>query len=158
MEATKTIRKTLTTSTFDVFEKMFFIFLEVSNAGVRQYDLVTSVHFSGPLDGEIQLGLSDSLAQAMVENMLSVNRSDVTQAMKEDCAKEAVNMIAGQFVRSLDSTKIIHLALPVCFAGALAVQQGIAGPDLERCLSLESEKGHLSVLASLKDYGLNNGS
>ena len=33
MEATQTIRKILTTSTFDVFEKMFYIFLEMSARG-----------------------------------------------------------------------------------------------------------------------------
>jgi CheY-specific phosphatase CheX len=154
MEATQTIEKILTTSTFDVFEKMFFIFLEMSNTGMRQHDLVTSIHFSGPVDGQIQLGLSDSLALAMVENMLSVSRSEVTRAMKEDCAKEAVNMIAGQFLRTLDSTKIIHLTLPVCFPGTSAIQQNSPGQDLERCLSFESEKGYLSVLAGLKDHGL----
>ncbi len=157
MEATQTIRKVLTTSTFDVFEKMFFIFLEVSNTGGRQYDLITSIHFSGPFDGEIQLGFSDSLMLAMVENMLGVNRSDITQAVKEDCAKEAVNMICGQFLRTLDAAKTFHMALPVCFPDRSAIQQDSTGQDLERCLSFDSEKGHLSVLASLKDYGLNNG-
>ncbi len=152
MEATQKIRKILTTSTFDVFEKMFFIFLEVSKTGWRQCDLVTSIHFSGPFEGEIQLGFSDSLVLAMVENMLSVDQQDVTRTMREDCAKEAVNMIGGQFLRTLDSTKIFNMAVPVCLPDTSEAQQGTPGQGLEQCLSFESEQGHLSIRARLKDY------
>jgi CheY-specific phosphatase CheX len=155
MEATQMIRKILTTSTFDVFEKMFFIFLEMSATGKPQYDLVTSIRFSGPFDGEIRLGYSDSLVLAMLENMLSVDQSDVTREMREDCAKEAVNMIGGQFLRTLDSTKIFHMDVPVCLPGTSDVQQDSSGQDLVQRLNFESEKGHLYILAKLKDYGLN---
>lgn len=155
MEATQMIRKILTTSTFDVFEKMFFIFLEMSATGKPQYDLVTSIRFSGPFDGEIRLCFSDSLVLAMVENMLSVDQLNITRAMKEDCAKEAVNMIGGQFLRTLDSTKIFHMAVPACLPDTSAAQQGGPEQDVEQCLSFESEKGDLYLLASLKDYGLN---
>ncbi|MBE0555758.1 MAG: chemotaxis protein CheX [Proteobacteria bacterium] len=155
MEATQTIRKILTTSTFDVFEKMFYIFLEISATGKQQYDLATSIRFSGPFDGEIRLGFSDSLVLAMVENMLNVDQHDATRAMREDCAKEAVNMIGGQFLRTLDSTKIFHMAVPVCLSDASAAQQDGPAEDLVQCLNFESEKGHLYLLASLKDKGLN---
>ncbi len=150
MEATQTIRKILTTSTFDVFEKMFFIFLEMSATGKQQYDLVTSIHFSGPVDGEIRLGCADSLVLAMIENMLSVKRDDITRIMKEDCAKEAVNMIAGQFLRTLDSTRIFHMAVPVCLPNTAAVPQDETGQDLEQRLNFESAKGHLCILTRLK--------
>ncbi len=152
MEATQTIRKILTTSTFDVFEKMFYIFLEMSATEKQQYDLVTSIRFSGPFDGEIRLGLSDSLVLAMVENMLSVDQHDITRAMREDCAKEAVNMISGQFLRTLDSTKIFHMAVPVCLPDSSVAQHDSPRQDLEQCLNFESEKGYLYLLASLKDY------
>jgi CheY-specific phosphatase CheX len=155
MEATQMIRKILTTSTFDVFEKMFFIFLEMSATGKPQYDLGTSIRFSGPFDGEIRLYFSESLVLAMVENMLSIDQRDITRAMKEDCAKEAVNMIGGQFVRTLDPTKIFHMAVPVCLSDTSAAQQGSPGQDLEQCLSFDSEKGHLYLQASLKNYGVN---
>lgn len=152
MEATQTIRKILTTSTFDVFEKMFFIFLEISATGKQQYDLATSIRFSGPFDGEIRLGFSDSLVLAMVENMLGVDQHDITRAMREDCAKEAVNMIGGQFLRTLDSTKVFHMAVPVCLLDTSVAQQGGPGQDLEQCLNFESERGHLCLLVRLEDY------
>ena len=151
MEATQTIRKILTTSTFDVFEKMFYIFLEMSASGKQQYDLVTSIRFSGLFDGEIRLGFSDSLALAMVENMLSVDHYDITGAMREDCAKEAVSMIGGQFLRTLDSATIFHITVPVCLPDTSAAHQDSPGQDLEQHLNFESEKGHLYLLAKLKD-------
>jgi len=157
MEHTQTIKKILTTSTFDVFEKMFFIFLELSAGGTERSGLVTSIGFSGPFDGEIRLGLSDSVALAMVENMLGMDRDDVSAVMKEDCAKEAVNMISGQFLRTLDSTKVFHMAMPVCVPDMAVVRQDRDERDLEQRLDFESEKGHLCILASLKTYGPGTG-
>ncbi|MHB8907963.1 MAG: chemotaxis protein CheX [Syntrophales bacterium] len=152
MEAMQTIRKILTTSTFDVFEKMFFIFLEMSGTARQQYDLVTSIRFSGPIEGEIQLCLSESLVLTMAKNMLSMRPSDVPREMKEDCAKEAANMIGGQFLRTLDTTKVFQLTLPVCLPTGSVAQQNSSGPDLEQWLNLESENGHLGIMVRLKDY------
>jgi CheY-specific phosphatase CheX len=154
MEAMQTIRKTLTTSTFDVFEKMFFIFLEISATGRQQCDLVTSIRFTGPIEGEIRLYLSESLVMVMVKNMLSMRQSDVTREMEEDCAKEAANMIGGQFLRTLDSAKIFQLTLPVCLPVTSFAQQNSMGPDLEQWLNFESENGFLAIMANLKDYGI----
>lgn len=152
MEAMQTIRKILTTSTFDVFEKMFFIFLEMSGTARQQYDLVTSICFSGPIEGEIRLCLSESLVLAMAKNMLSMKQSDVTREMKEDCAREAANMIGGQFLRTLDTAKVFQLTLPVCMPIGSVVQQNSPGPDLEQWLNLESESGYLGIMVKLKDY------
>ena len=113
---------------------------------------MTSIRFSGPFDGEIRLGFSDSLALAMVENMLSMDQRDITRAMREDCAKEAVNMISGQFLRTFDSTKIFQMAVPVCLPDTSTAQRDSSGQDLEQRLNFESEKGYLYLLASLKEY------
>jgi CheY-specific phosphatase CheX len=124
----------------------------MSNVKTNQDDLVTSIRFSGPLEGEIRLFLSDSLVLAMAENMVSVDRSDVTREMKEDCAKEAANMIGGAFVRSLDTTKVFHLTFPVCLPGESAVPQESSGVDQEEWLRFESEQGQL--LVGLKIQGI----
>jgi CheY-specific phosphatase CheX len=150
MEATQKIRTMLTTSTFDVFEKMFFIYLEISDAETRGYDLVTSIRFTGPLAGEIRLCFSDSLLLAMVENMVSVDRKDVTREMKEDCAKEAANMVGGAFVRTFDTTKIFQLTVPVCLPHESAVPQKKQQLDREEWLYFESKQGQLGIMIGLK--------
>jgi CheY-specific phosphatase CheX len=154
MEATQKIRTILTTSTFDVFEKMFFIYLEISDAETHQYGLVTSIRFSGPLEGEIRLCLSDSLVLAMAENMVSVDRNDVTREMMEDCAKEAANMVGGAFVRTLDTTKIFQLTIPVCLPDESAVPQESPGADREEWLRFESKQGQLGIMVGLKAQGI----
>ena len=150
METMQTIRKVLTTSTFDVFEKMFFNFQELSDKGGQQCDLVTSISFSGPASGEISLGFSESLARAMVENMLGVKREEVTRAMTEDCAKEAVNMIGGQFLRTFDASKVFNMSTPVCSTDAAADQQAGQGQAIAQCLNFECEKGCLRIRLRLR--------
>jgi CheY-specific phosphatase CheX len=154
MEATQKIRTILTTSTFDVFEKMFYIFLEISDAVVHQYDLVTSIRFSGPREGEIRLCFSNSLVLAMAENMVSVARNDVTREMTEDCAKEAANMVGGAFVRTLDKTKIFQLTFPVCLSNEFAIPQENPGSDREEWLHFESKQGQLGIMIGLKAQGI----
>ncbi len=154
MEAMQPIKKILTTSIFDVFEKMFFIFLEMSGTEKHQYDMVTLIRFSGPVEGEIRLYLSDSLVMVMAQNMLSLQQEEVTREMKEDCAKEAANMIGGQFIRTFDTTMIFQLTLPVCVPIKSIVQHDKPEPDYEQWLHLESESGYLGIVVSLKDYGI----
>ncbi|MHB8770913.1 MAG: chemotaxis protein CheX [Syntrophales bacterium] len=153
METTQTIRKALTTSTFDVFEKMFFIFLELSDKGGPRYDLMTSIGFTGPCAGEINLGFSESLARSMVENMLGLKREEITRAMMEDCAKEAVNMIGGQFLRTLDATKVFNMTMPVCSTDTVAEQREAEGRDCQQRLNFECEKGCLRVRAWMRADG-----
>lgn len=153
METTQTIRKLLTTSTFDVFEKMFFIFLELSDRDGQQYDLVTSIRFSGPAVGEIRLGFSESLARSMVENMLGVKREEISRAMMEDCTKEAVNMIGGQFLRTLDASKVFTMSMPACSADTEASPPEGQGRDFEQCQQFECEQGRLRIRAWMQAEG-----
>ena len=111
MANTKKIQELLMTSIFEVFEKMFFVFLEPLDEDI-QYDMVTSIQFSGPVKGEIRAYLSRGVASIMAQNMLGLEPGDVTDQTLEDCAKEALNMIAGSFLNKLDSTQVFNLSIP----------------------------------------------
>ncbi len=111
MGNTKKIQEMLMNSIFEVFEKMFFVFLEPFDDEI-QYDMMTSIQFSGPVKGDIKAYLSRGIANVMVENMLGLETKDVTDKMREDCAKEALNMIAGSFVHKLDASKVFDLSIP----------------------------------------------
>jgi CheY-specific phosphatase CheX len=112
MGNTKKIQEMLMNSIFEVFEKMFFVFLEPLDEDVK-YDTISSINFTGPLKGEIKVFFTTGLAENMVQNMLSLNRKEVTEKMIEDCAKEAVNMIGGNFLQKLDSSKVFDLSIPM---------------------------------------------
>ncbi len=111
MDNIKKIQEVLMNSIFDVFEKMFFVFLEPLDEEIR-YDMVASITFSGPQHGEIKAYLSRGIASSMVENMLGYEPKDVTDKTMEDCAKEALNMITGNFLNKLDPKHVYDLSIP----------------------------------------------
>ena len=108
----KKIQETLMNSIFEVFEKMFFVFLEPIDDDI-QYDMVTSINFNGPMKGEIKAYLSNGVASIMVQNMLGMEPTEVTDKAMEDCAKEALNMIAGSFLNKVDAKQVFDLSIPV---------------------------------------------
>jgi len=132
-------------SIFEVFEKMFFVFLEPLDEDVK-YDMISSINFTGAINGEIKVFFTLSLAEIMVQNMLSLNRKEVTEKMIEDCAKEAVNMIAGNFLHKLDSSNVFDLSLPI-----FTKKPGVFVPQVQNQseeiwnLSFESDKNFMAV-------------
>lgn len=111
MVSMKKIQEALMTSIFNVFEKMFFVFLEPLDEDI-EYDLVTSIKFSGPMSGEIKAYLSRGIVDIMAQNMLSLAPSEITDQTIEDCAKEAINMIAGSFLNKLEPSQVFDLSIP----------------------------------------------
>ena len=75
MDNMKKTQEVLMNSIFEVFEKMFFVFLEPLDEDIR-YDMVTSIYFSGPAKGEIKVYLSKRMAGTMVQNMLGLESGE----------------------------------------------------------------------------------
>jgi CheY-specific phosphatase CheX len=145
MGNTKKIQEMLMNAIFEVFEKMFFIFFEPLNEDGK-YNMISSINFTGPINGEIKVFFDISLLETMVQNMLSVNQKDVTEKMMEDCAKEAVNMIGGNFLHKLDSSKVFELSIPM-----FTKNPGVFVPQLQNQtetawdLSFESGRNFMAV-------------
>ena len=154
MGNTKKIQEMLMNSIFEVFEKMFFVFLEPLDEDVK-YDMISSINFTGPVSGEINVFFTIGLAETMVQNMLSLNRKDVTEKMIEDCAKEAVNMIGGNFLHKLDSSKVFDLSIPT-----YAKKPGVFLPQVQNQseeiwnLSFESEGNFMAVSVNTYSGGM----
>ena len=108
----KKMQETMTAAIFDVFEKMFYIFLEPINDENVDCDMEASIHFSGALKGEVRVLVSEQLARIMVQNLLGLEKEDIAEKDIEDCIKEAVNMISGNFLGKLDQTKAFDLSTP----------------------------------------------
>lgn len=110
----KKIEEILTTSIFEVLEKMFFVFAEPSRGGVRTYRLRTMIRFEGPCTGEMQLFFTPGLAKTMAVNMLNLEEEEITDGIMVDCVKESINMICGNFLRKLDPVHGSRMTIPVC--------------------------------------------
>jgi CheY-specific phosphatase CheX len=147
MENMLKIKKTLMTSIFEVFEKMFYVFLEPVDNNLWNHHSMVSIHFSGPMTGGLRACFSQGLADAMVLNMLNIDESEITDKLREDCLKESVNMICGNFLRNIDSSKVFDLSLPVFESGINQTGRTASGP-LEQTLRLDftSANGMLGII------------
>jgi CheY-specific phosphatase CheX len=151
MGDTMKIQELMMNAIFEVFEKMFFVFLEPVEEDVK-YDMIASINFAGPIKGEINVLLTHDLACTMVQNMLGVDECSVTQKLIEDCAKEAVNMIGGNFLQKYDSSKVFDLSIPVfkneSNESAVFATKEAAVSETVWNLSFESNEGQLNVRMS----------
>lgn len=144
------IKETLTVSTFEVFEKMFYVFLEPVNESDGEYELTASIDFSGPAMGVIRVHFSRGMAEAMAQNMLNIDRRELTEKLVEDCLKESVNMICGNFLRKLDAAKVFDLSLPVLAAYPETAGRPILLPSEDALeLSFKSGDGTMGVVIAI---------
>jgi len=143
------IKEMLMESIFEVFEKMYYVFLEPLDVDQAGYDMTASIAFHGTTEGEIRVLISKRLAEKMVQNMLNVGEEGVTVKLMEDCLKEAVNMICGNFLRKFDSSRVFNLTLPA-FDGNAAVLD-YRGSALPLRLAFESEGDGIGVSMNITD-------
>lgn len=144
MENTKKIQDLLMNSIFEVFEKMFFVFLEPLDEEIK-YEMITSIKFSGPLNGEIYIYFTRGVTETMVQNMLGVEKSGITDILMEDCAKEAVNMVSGNFLQKYDSSRAFDLSIPAFEKKAGMFKPKDASSKSVWNLCFESEESLLGV-------------
>jgi CheY-specific phosphatase CheX len=148
------IKQTLTKATFEVFEKMFFVFLEPVESAKVRYDSVSFIDFGGQAMGGLCLMMSQGLTEMMAQNMLGCDPSEITEQMIEDCSKEAANMVCGNFLRKLSEQDVFNLNLPKYAPMDQAARSGLiltATDDVAVCF--ESEEEHLQVRLSWKEVG-----
>ncbi len=136
-------------SVFEVFEKMYYTFLEPcefeSSDDQRR---VVQIRFSGAINGEMHVYFSKDLAETMVENVFSVGKDELTDQIMEDCLKECINMICGNFLQKLEPDKTLQLSIPT-YAGKASVPPHVAAADSVH-LCFESDGMALDVLLKLK--------
>jgi CheY-specific phosphatase CheX len=149
MENTKKIQEHLMNSIFEVFEKMFFVFLEPVDEDVK-YDMIASINFIGLMNGSIDVFFTLGVAETMVQNMLGGEAEGVTPTLIEDCAKEAVNMVGGNFLQKYDSSNVFNLSIPIFNyqSGIFAMQEEVSGGHVWN-LSFESSEGLMGVRMSI---------
>lgn len=139
------IRQALTSSIFEVFERMFYVFLEPADSPDGEYHYRAGINFSGPLRGELTAVFSRPLAEAMLKNMLNVGEDEINEKLREDCLKESLNMICGNFLSKYDSGQVFDLSIPTYSSGR-QVAGTRAGTDSETVmLNFLGGQGRLSV-------------
>ena len=105
------VKEILAASIFEVFERMFFIFLEPGGPAPIP-DCEAAIRFDGPRRGTMRILFTRPVARLMVRNLLGLDNGAVTEPHVADCVKEAANMGCGNFLVHLDATKTFTMTLP----------------------------------------------
>ena len=141
---TAKIKSNLTNAIFETFEKMFFIFLELSpEQAAPAYSAAAMINFSGLLDGSITILYSRELLASMVGNLLGLREEDITGQNLEDCAKEGINIVGGSFLARLESERAINMSIPEFYPEIETIKD--AGGNDSVLLCFESDNGNLEV-------------
>jgi CheY-specific phosphatase CheX len=113
MEEMQKIHQSLKKSIFEVFEKMFFVFLEPAEAFPAGTEVLkASIRFRGPRSGILDLLFTADLATKMVQNLLLKDLDEISERDVEDCLKESANVVCGNFLRIFDSSLTFDLSIP----------------------------------------------
>lgn len=145
----KELRQILIQSIFEVFEKMFYTFLEPTDARYSGFDVASGVDFRGVLSGNITLQLSHNLAKHMVSHLLNLPLDRVTDEQIEDCVKEAASMICGSFVSRADRQNAYDYSPPKFFTILNGSRPSSAEEPESIRLNFDSDSGRASVVFSL---------
>jgi CheY-specific phosphatase CheX len=146
---TKKIKEILTTAIFEVFEKMFYVFSEPLQSEGENYQMKSTIHFSGPVSGEIHIFLNRPIAEMMVMNMLGLDGGEINESIMADCIKESVNMICGNFLRKLDPDRVFHLSIPTFEMISGDLHRGQEEKDQELQLTFATDNGNMTVLMTV---------
>jgi len=141
-ENMKKIEKTMRLSIFEVFEKMFFVFLEPSESNNNKYTIEAAIRFHGTMDGEMKLLFSSAMINTMVQNMLDLKEGECDGQEIEDCSKEAVNMICGNFLGKFDSSEVFNLSIPTFNPECSEISPG----DNSCRMDFDSDNGKVAVI------------
>jgi CheY-specific phosphatase CheX len=145
METMEKIQEIMGISIFEVFEKMFYIFLEPSDVMYDDYVVEADIVFDGPVNGSVRILFSPDMANAMVQNMLGLKDDEITEQDTEDCLKEAVNMVCGNLFGKLDSTKVFNLSVPTYTRQPESLEMR----ETTHRMNFDSDNGKVGVIVAL---------
>lgn len=147
----KTIQEMLTRAIFEVFERMYYIFSEPLKGNGGNYQMKSTINFSGSANGSIQLFLSRGIAEAMVKNMLNLPQDEIDLPIMADCVKESLNMICGNFVRKLDPERVFDLSLPTFEMISDDADKGPEVMDHQVGLTFVADGGNVRLIMTAPD-------
>ena len=145
----KKIKEILTTAIFEVFEKMFYVFSEPLQSEGENYQMKSTINFSGPVSGEIHIFLNRPIAEMMVTNMLGLDEGEINESIMADCIKESINMICGNFLRKLDPDRVFHLSIPTFEMISGDLHRGQEEKDQELQLTFATDNGNMAVVMTV---------
>jgi CheY-specific phosphatase CheX len=146
MNQNEKLRQDLMKAVFEVFEKMYYIFLEPVEKAPPGTDLsAVEIGFSGDLTGSIVARFPRELAMIMAENALGMDPEEITEQILADCRNECLNMLCGNFLQKHDAKKLFKMTLPKAVTGKNGTEINEGGKIYRLDLDFESDRIPLRV-------------
>jgi CheY-specific phosphatase CheX len=146
MDQNEKIRQNLMKAVFEVFEKMYYIFLEPIEKEAPQKDFSdVEIGFSGDISGSIIARFPRELSIVMAENALGMDEDEISEQILADCRNECLNMLCGNFLQKHDANKLFHMTLPKAVTGKGGRGLDEGGQTLKLNLNFESDHMPLRV-------------
>jgi CheY-specific phosphatase CheX len=147
----KTIQEMMTRAMFEVFERMYYIFFEPLRGNGENYQMKSTINFSGSTQGSIQIFLSKGIAEMMAQNMLNLQEEEINLPIMADCVKESLNMVCGNFVRKLDPERVFDLSIPIFEIIPDDCDQGSEVTDHQMDLTFVADGGNVRFIMTAPD-------
>ncbi|MCX5827443.1 MAG: chemotaxis protein CheX [Deltaproteobacteria bacterium] len=151
MEQNKILRQNLLKAVFEVFEKMYYIFLEPVEGEAAGKDFsAVEIGFSGDIAGSIIARFPQELSMMMAANALGMDDQEMSDQILADCRRECLNMLCGNFLQKHNADKLFHMTLPKAVIG-----KGGSELDGQRQiykLDLNFESGHIPLRVEMIIY------
>ncbi len=148
------LMKTMKASISEVLEKMFFLPLDVSDAGswfqlwkdpAAEEPIAVRLAFSGLFSGHFLFLIPRTLGTALTADFMGVEKETVAPEQVEETAKEILNMVAGNTFGTLDQEAIFQLGIPEIVSNQ-SVLAAPSEPDRELFLGVETLNGLMGLL------------
>lgn len=152
MENIKKIKEMLMKAIFEVFERVFFVFAEPVGEAIAHYQIRANIRFKGPMEGALQISMSENLAKIMAKNMLGLDDDQIKVPVMADCVKECLNMVCGSFVRRIDPDQVFHLEIPSSEMISKPYGHKEAHPDASIRLVFDTEGGAFEVMMTAPGF------
>ncbi|MFA6412426.1 MAG: chemotaxis protein CheX [Syntrophales bacterium] len=151
MEQNKILRQNLMMAVFEVFEKMYYIYLEpVTGEAVGKDFSSVEIGFSGDIVGSIIARFPRELSMMMAANALGMGEQEMSEQILVDCRKECLNMLCGNFLQKHDADKLFHMTLPKAVMGK-GGREIDGGREIYK-LDLNFESAHIPLRVEMIIY------
>jgi CheY-specific phosphatase CheX len=118
MDQQEKLRQNLMRAVFEVFEKMYYIFLEPVEKGAARKDFsAVEIGFTGDISGSIIARFPRELSMMMAGNALGMDEEEMSDQILVDCRQECLNMLCGNFLQKHDADKLFNMTLPKAITG-----------------------------------------
>ena len=101
----------------DVLGNMCFAFPQSAGCGPVTHSIATQISFHGDINGELRLGVDETLAKRLAADFLGVESDAVTGEQARAFSLELANVVCGNALGAVGKAKLYTMSVPSLVPG-----------------------------------------